>query len=107
MTFQRQRPVHNPASPSCPAEAGVVDPGNTASRCTTRRIRPALTSIRRRGWRMPGECAECNGPAAVHGWAPVELCFPCVIELRGRPTQADLAAAEQAATVTRDAQWRE
>ncbi len=58
---------------------------------------------------MPGECAECHGPAEIaeHEWAPVELCVPCAIELRGRPTQADLAAAEQSATVTRDAQWRE
>ena len=58
---------------------------------------------------MPGECAECNGPAEIaeHEWASVELCVPCALELRGRPTQADLAGAEQAAAVARDAEWRE
>ncbi len=56
---------------------------------------------------MPGECAECNGPAEIEDreWAPVELCVPCALELRGRPTQADLAGTEQAAAAARDAQW--
>src|SRR5713101_1962373 len=43
-------------------------------------------------------CSECHGPAEIaeHEWPAELLCVPCALELRGRPTQADLAAAESA-----------
>src|SRR5713226_264372 len=43
-------------------------------------------------------CSECHGPAEIaeHEWAAELLCVSCALELRGRPTQADIAAAESA-----------
>src|SRR6266851_8744139 len=43
-------------------------------------------------------CSECHWPAEIaeHEWPAELLCVPCALELRGRPTQADLAAADSA-----------